>query len=65
MWKKRLRKGGIEKGGAKDRRVVLGADGNSRQEQDQSVYSQYVLPVSERPPNKIGVEDQNLIIRAA
>ena len=55
----------MEKGGAKDWRVVLGTDGNSGQEQDQSVYSRYVLPVSERPPSKIGVEDQNLIIRAA
>lgn len=55
----------MEKGGAKDRRVVLGTDGNNGQEQDQRVYSQYVLPVSEGPPSKIGVEDQNLIIRAA
>lgn len=60
-----MRKGGTEKGGPKDRRVVLGTDGNSRQEENQSVYSQYVLPVSEHPPNKTGVEDQNLIIRAA
>lgn len=64
MWKKSLRKGRVSERGAKDWGIILrkmGAANRNKCFQPVRVVS----PVSKVPSNKVGLKDQNLIIRAA